>query len=78
VPHQLERLGAWFPSPGYCDEVMIFLRATDLRPPSPDSPHKPDEDENIRVGVFAIEEAKAMALRGEIVDLKTAYGLTLI
>jgi ADP-ribose pyrophosphatase len=78
VPHQLERLGAWFPSPGYCDEEMIFFRATDLRPPSPGSPHKPDEDENIRVRVFTIEEAKAMALREEIVDLKTAYGLTLI
>jgi ADP-ribose pyrophosphatase len=78
VPHQLERLGAWFPSPGYCDEEMIFFRATDLRPPSPGSPHKPDEDENIRVRVFTIEEAKAMALREEIVDLKTAHGLTLI
>ena len=78
VPHTLERLGAWFPSPGFCDEHMIFFRATDLRPPSPDSPHKPDEDENITVRVFAIDQARAMAARGEIVDLKTAYGLTLI
>jgi ADP-ribose pyrophosphatase len=78
VPHALERLGAWFPSPGFCDEEMIFFRATDLRPPSPDSPHKPDEDENIKVRVFTIQEAKAMAARGDIVDLKTAYGLTLI
>jgi ADP-ribose pyrophosphatase len=78
VPHALQRLGAWFPSPGFCDEEMIFFRATDLRPPSPDSPHKPDEDENIRVRVVAIEEAQGMVARGEIVDLKTAYGLTLI
>jgi ADP-ribose pyrophosphatase len=78
VPHALERLGAWFPSPGFCDEEMIFFRATDLRRPAPDSPHRPDEDEQITARVFAIEEAKAMARRGEIVDLKTAYGLTLL
>jgi len=77
VPHALERLGAWFPSPGFCDEEMIFFRATDLRPPPPDSPHKPDEDENIKVRVCTIHEAKHMAARGDIVDLKTAYGLTL-
>jgi ADP-ribose pyrophosphatase len=78
VPHALERLGAWFPSPGFCDEEMIFFRATDLRPPSPDSPHKPDEDENIKVRLCTIHEAKTMAARGDIVDLKTAYGLTML
>ena len=66
------------PSPGFCDEEMIFFRASNLRPPAPNSPHKPDEDENIRAQVFTIQEAKAMAASGEIVDLKTAYGLTLI
>ena len=75
VPHVLQRLGAWFPSPGFCDEEMIFFRASDLRPPPSDSPHTPDEDENIRVQVFTIQEAKAMTASGEIVDLKTAYGL---
>jgi ADP-ribose pyrophosphatase len=78
VPHALERLGAWFPTPGFCDEEMIFFRAGDLRRPAPDSSHRPDEDENIMAQVFAIEDAKGMARRGEIVDLKTAYGLTLI
>jgi hypothetical protein len=57
---------------------MIFFRASDLRPPAPNSPHKPDEDEDIRAEVFTIQEAKAMAASGEIVDLKTAYALTLI
>ena len=78
VPHTLQRLGAWFPSPGFCDEEMIFFRATDLRPPPADSPHRPDDDENIKARVCTIEEANRMAARGEIVDLKTAYGLTLI
>ena len=78
VPHALERLGAWFPSPGFCDEEMIFYRASDLRPPAPNSPHEPDEDEDIKAQVFTIQEAKAMAASGDIVDLKTAYGLTLV
>jgi ADP-ribose diphosphatase len=78
VPDALERLGAWFPSPGFCDEAMIFFRASDLRSPAPNSPHKPDEDENIRVQVFTVQEAKAMAASGQIVDLKTAYGLTML
>jgi ADP-ribose pyrophosphatase len=78
VPHGLERIGGWYPSPGYCDELMVFFRASDLRPPPPDSPHRPDEDERIRAQIFSLADAKAMVARGEIVDLKTAYGLTLI
>src|SRR4029078_7206680 len=42
VPQQLERLGPWFPAPGYCDEELIFFRATHLHAPPPDSPHRPD------------------------------------
>jgi ADP-ribose pyrophosphatase len=78
VPHTLQRLCAMFPSPGFCDEEMIFFRASDLRPPDASSSHKPDEDESIKVQTFSIDDARAMAGRGEIVDLKTAYGLTLI
>jgi len=78
VPARVERLGAWFPTPGYCDEEMIFFRATDLRPPPKNSPHKPDPDEDITAQPFTIVEARAMVARGDIVDLKTAYALTLI
>lgn len=77
-PHKVERLRSLYPTPGYCDEEMIFFRVSDLRPPPPDSPHKPDADEHIEVQPFPISEAKAMAFRGDIVDLKTAYALTLI
>ena len=78
APHRLERLASLFPSPGYCDEEMRFYRATDLRPPAANSPHKPDEDEDIEVYPVTLAEAKAMVVRGEIVDLKTAYALTLV
>jgi len=78
VPWRVERIRGLFPTPGFCDEEMIFFRVTDLRPPAPDSPHKPDEDEDIHAQPFSIDEAKAMAARGDIIDLKTAYGLTLV
>ena len=78
VPARVERLGAWYPVPGYCDEEMIFFRVSDLGAPAPDSPHKPDEDENIETRSVTIAEVKGMGARGEIVDLKTAFGLTLV
>jgi len=78
VPGRIERLGAWFPVPGYCDEEMIFFKVSALRPPPPDSPHKPDEDENIETRTMTIDDARAMVRRGEIVDLKTAFALTLV
>jgi ADP-ribose pyrophosphatase len=78
APGRVEQLGSLFPAPGYSDEEMFFFRASGLRPPPKDSPHKPDEDEAIEVHPMTVAEAKAMAGRGDVVDLKTAYGLTLI
>jgi ADP-ribose pyrophosphatase len=78
VPHRLERLRALYPAPGFCDEELIFFRASDLRLPPPDSPHQPDEDEDITTRTLPVADARAMLERGEIVDLKTAYALTLI
>ncbi len=57
---------------------MLFYRVTDLRPPAAGSPHQPDEDEDIEVHPMTVAEAKAMVARGDIVDLKTAFALTLI
>ena len=78
APNKVERLASLYPTPGYCDEEMIFFKATGLKPPPPDSPHKLDEDEDIEVQPMTIAEAKAMVARGEIIDMKTAYALTLI
>ena len=78
VPGQIERLTGLFPAPGFCDEELIFFRLSDLRSPAADSPHQPDEDEDIQSKIFTIAAARAMVARGEIADLKTAYGLTLI
>jgi ADP-ribose pyrophosphatase len=78
VPAHVERLGAWYPLPGYCDEEMIFFRVSGLHTPPPDSPHKPDEDEDLESRSVTIAEARAMLACGEIVDLKTAFALTLL
>ena len=78
APSLVERLAALFPAPGYCDEEMFFFRATGLHTPAADSTHTPDEDEDISVHPTSVAEAKAMLARGDIVDLKTAYALTLI
>jgi ADP-ribose pyrophosphatase len=77
-PARVERLISLYPTPGYCDEEMIFFRVSDLRQPPADSPHRPDDDEEILAREVTIAEARAMVERGDIIDLKTAYGLTLI
>ena len=78
APARVERLGALFPAPGYCDEEMFFFRATGLHAPPSDSTHKADDDEDISVHPTTIAEARALLANGDIVDLKTAYALTLI
>jgi ADP-ribose pyrophosphatase len=78
VPGRIERIRGLFPTPGYCDEELIFYRLSDLHTPPPDSRHRPDDDEDIESRAVTIDEARAMVETGEIVDLKTAYGLTLL
>jgi ADP-ribose pyrophosphatase len=78
APTKVERLGHFYPTPGYCDEQMIFFRVSGLRPPAPDSTRKPDDDEDIESRAMPPADAQAMVARGEIIDLKTAFALTLI
>jgi ADP-ribose pyrophosphatase len=78
VPKKLERIRGLYPAPGYCNEELIFFRVSDLVSPPPDSPHQPDEDEYIDVQPHSVDAARAMVANGQIVDLKTAYALTLI
>ena len=78
VPDRLERLGALFPAPGFCDEQLIVFLASELRSPDPSSTRRADPDEDIHPKSFTFDEARAMVVEGVILDLKTAYGLTLI
>ena len=78
VPHRLTRLSGYFPTPGFCDEEMIYCRCEDLRPPAADSSVRKDEDEDIEPKTFTVAEARALLESGEIVDLKTLAGLALL
>ena len=78
VPSQVERLGSFFPTPGYCDEEMNLFRATGLREPQDHETAEPDEDEDIEVRAFSRATLDAMIRAGEIIDLKTIAGLAMI
>ena len=78
VPTKVARIGRFFPTPGYCDEEMIFYEATGLREPGEGDQAHPDEDEDIETHAFAIDELRRMIDRGEIADLKTIAGVFLI
>ncbi len=78
APARLERLRSFYPTPGYCDEEMIFFRCLELGPPAPTSTARKDEDEDIEPRTFTLDQARAMVDCGDIVDMKTVVGLTLI
>jgi ADP-ribose pyrophosphatase len=75
-PGRVERLLALYPTPGFCDELMVFYRCTELRRPA--RPVAGDPDEAIEPRVFTISGARRLVARGEIVDMKTVVGLGLV
>ena len=76
VPDTIVRLAAFYPTPGYCDEEMYFFRLSGLSTPADAAAL--DEDEDIEPRTFTLRDAREMVRRGEIVDMKTVVGLTLI
>jgi ADP-ribose pyrophosphatase len=78
IAGSVERLGVFFPTPGYCDEAMHFFVMTGLRTPGAgDAAAHPDEDEDIEARRFSRADLDVMITSGEIVDLKTVAGLSL-
>jgi len=77
VADRLEPLGAFYPTPGYCDELMNFYRATALREPRAGEHAQQDEDEDIEARPFPQAALASMIASGEIIDLKTIAGLAL-
>jgi ADP-ribose pyrophosphatase len=79
IPTAVTPLGAFYPTPGYCDEEMHFYLATGLRAPGAGDPEaQQDADEDIETRPFPVETIRAMIGSREISDLKTVAGLTLI
>lgn len=76
-PGRIERLmSPCYPTPGFCDERMIFYRCTELRKPA--RPIAGDEDEELEPRTFRLAEVRRMIARGSIVDLKTIAGVALL
>ena len=76
VPTRIQRLAAFYPTPGYCDEEMIYFRLEGLTKPATEAAR--DDDEELEPQVFSVDEIRRLTRRGEIVDMKTALGLTLL
>lgn len=75
TPGRIERIGACYPTPGYCDELMVFFRLTGLAPPPAAAPR--DADEVLEPHTLTLEEARKLVRDADIMDMKTVLGLTL-
>ncbi len=75
-PGRLRRVGSYYPSPGFLDEVMHFYSCTELSRPA--RPAARDQDEELEPRVFTLRLAWALVRYGAIVDLKTLAGLILL
>lgn len=60
-------LGKFYPTPGYCGEIIYLYAASQLKSTS----MNPDEDEFLEVEKIHIDKAVEMVLNGEIPDGKT-------
>jgi ADP-ribose pyrophosphatase len=70
---QIQKIGEFFLTPGYSTEFLHIFLARGLKP----DPLPGDEDEFIQVEPTPIEEAYALAERGQIRDAKTLAALML-
>ena len=75
-PREVELLGTYLPTPGYCDEFMMVFVVSGLEQQAATA--TPDEDESIEVKTFTIEEALRTIQADDAVDMKTALGLRLL
>ena len=70
---KITKIGEFFSAPGFCSELLHLYLAEDLSP----SRLPGDEDEEIEVERYTLQEALRMALAGEIRDAKTLAGVLL-
>lgn len=75
-PRRIEKLGEFYPTPGFCDEVMIFFRCSGLERPK--RPAALDPDEQLEPRAFSLAQVRQLITRRQVVDMKTVVGLTLL
>lgn len=64
-------LGRFYPTPGFCNEIIHIYLATQLTKGEPN----PDEDEFLEVEEQGIDELITMIMQNEIKDAKTIIGI---
>lgn len=75
-PGRVALLGSWYPTPGFCDEIMHFYRCERLTTPA--GPVHQDEDEQIEPQEVTLDQLAEMIADGRVVDMKTVVGLQLL
>jgi ADP-ribose pyrophosphatase len=70
-PGRLDKLAAFYSTPGFCDEVLHVYLATELTP----SAQRLDYDERLEIVTLPLADALALAARGGIEDSKTMVAL---
>ena len=68
---RLDPLVRFYPSPGFCTELLHVFVAEGLR----ECTGQPDEDEELELVRMPLAEAMGLLRRGEITDSKTVVGL---
>ena len=68
------RIGAFWPSPGFCDQLMHAFLARRLTPGRP----APDEDENLEVVKYPLSRVLKMIGSGQIRDGKTIAAVLMV
>ena len=71
LAQDLEYLGGFYTSPGFCTEYMHLFLATGLEP----GERAPEEDENIEVIPIPLSQIPELITSGEICDAKSIAGL---
>ena len=72
-PQNLEKVGFFYTTPGFCDEAMHLFRTSDLTPVPP----RPQEDERLEIRWFTSQEIRGMMDTGDIREGKTLVALLL-
>ncbi|HEY3128291.1 MAG TPA: NUDIX hydrolase [Acidobacteriota bacterium] len=68
---RLRKIGAFYTSPGFCDELIHIYMAEGLE----EAAQQLEWDEDIQLELHALDAALQMIATGEICDAKTAVGL---
>jgi ADP-ribose pyrophosphatase len=70
-PRTIEHVSSFYATPGYCDEILHLFYSDSLR----ETPARPEPDEQLVIEYYTLEEALALAVKGEIQDGKTLVAL---